>query len=128
MSFWLLTTSVATFRHEVTVSGRVLVATFGFFSILCFGAILANAGGILSVLYEDTVRRMRLKPLSKPLWSCLYWGLITALWTLFLASQTYFFWQGRLPPNDAPTIRDSQWFAYISTTTSKLRGLAVMSS
>ena len=108
--FTIMTTVGYGNQAPSTTGGRVLVATFGFFSILCFGAILANSGGILAVLYEDVVHRCNLKRLGKPFWASMFWGFITAVWTLFLGYYSHYWWSTRLPEDDVPSPQDSRWY------------------
>jgi hypothetical protein len=96
-----------------------MVSSFGFLSILAFAGIVAGAGSIVAVIFDDMVTRCRLRILSRPLVALFFWGAITSAWTLFLGFRTYVWWKIRLPPSEeVPTMWwDSVWFAYISTTT-----------
>jgi hypothetical protein len=115
--FTVMTTVGYGNQAPVSKQGRALVCWFGFFSILVFAAILSNCGRILAVVYDDIVQRMNLRILSRPIFSCLFWGIITFAWMAVLAEMAVIFWQDRLPVDDVPSELESQWFAYISLTT-----------
>lgn len=102
-----------------TGQGRALVACFGFFSILAFGAVSAAASQILIVVFDDFVKRCNLKVLSRPAVSVVLWTLIAFSWTMFFASKSYDWWRDRVPAEDQPyaSFWDSVWFAYLTTTT-----------
>jgi hypothetical protein len=100
----------------VTAEGRAMVASLGFVSILVFGGILARAGSIIRILFDDMVARCRFSILSHALVGCLFWGGISIIWTFFLGYQSFVWWDHRLEDSDV-TRGESVWFAYISTTT-----------
>jgi hypothetical protein len=99
------------------MTGRVLVATFGFFSMLLFGGILASSGSVVAMMYDDFVKKIRWPALARPFWSSIFWGIITAMMTIYLGALAQNWWEWRLEPEDVPSPNDAAWFAYLSTTT-----------
>lgn len=89
--------------------------SFGFLSILAFGAILATAGSIISAIFDDFLCRSNLKLLTKKPVLCFIWGSLWYVWMLVVA-QTTRLWTARRLGEEMP-FYDAYWFAYISTTT-----------
>jgi uncharacterized membrane protein YraQ (UPF0718 family) len=104
-------------QAPATDGGRYLVIFLGFFSVLAFGAILASAGTIMSIIFEDFARRVQVK--KRIYIGCLWWAMLTFLWVLFLASRVGTWWAERIiDMDDVPDkLWGSMWFAYISMTT-----------
>jgi hypothetical protein len=116
LSFVSLTPAGYGNQAPITMQGRVVMVTFGFVSILLFGGILASTGSVLAMMYDDTVKKFRWSFLARPLWSLTFWGIITALWTMFLGFSAHLWWGYRLKPDEVPSANDATWFAYLSTT------------
>lgn len=95
--------------------------TLGFVSILCFGAILATAGSILSLIFDDIAHRLRLHLLTRPWVASCIWGTAYYSWMVLIAGLTER-WKLKRLGDDAFTMREGYWFAYISTTTVGLGG------
>jgi hypothetical protein len=91
------------------------VFTFGFLSILAFGAILATAGSIISAIFDDLLCRINLKLLTKKHVLCIIWGCLWYIWMLVVAEHARV-WTERRAGYALP-FYDAYWFAYISTTT-----------
>ena len=97
-----------------------MVLSLGFLSILFFGAILARAGLIVAVIFDDAIRRWgkRLVVFAKGVGSMLFWGCCSVMWMLILAQVTRTWKNDRLAEEaDDFDYWDGVWFAYISTTT-----------
>jgi hypothetical protein len=71
-----------------TTGGRALVYSLGFLSILAFAGILAAAGNITSVIFDDAVNRIKLQSLTTPWVACFVWGSVYYSWMLLIAGQT----------------------------------------
>jgi hypothetical protein len=93
-----------------------MVSTLGFLSILAFGGVLANAGSIVAVIYEDALARCHLKLFRHSWIGAGIWAGISVLWILYLADRTLDFWSDRLEDFEVTRL-ESLWFAYISITT-----------
>jgi len=106
-------------QAPVTSTGRAIVWTAGFFSILLFAGVLGFAGFIFSSIFEDIVTRgkSRLGFLANPSVGCIIWGAAWFSWMLVIAESIDRFWNERLGVEDFATQGEALWFAYISTTT-----------
>jgi hypothetical protein len=93
-----------------------MVSTLGFLSILAFGGILANAGSIVAVIYEDALSRSHLKIFRHSLIGAALWAGITLLWIFYVADRSLKWWSDRLEDFEVTRL-ESLWFAYISITT-----------
>jgi hypothetical protein len=71
-----------------TTGGRAMVYSLGFLSILAFAGILASAGTIVSVVFDDAVKRIKVQSLTTPWVACCVWGSIYYLWMLLIAAYT----------------------------------------
>jgi hypothetical protein len=89
-----------------------MVSTLGFLSILAFGVVLANAGSIVAVIYEDFLARCHLKLFRRSWIGAVLWAGISVLWIFFMANISRVWWSDRLEDFEV-TPMDSQWFAYI---------------
>ena len=92
-----------------------MVYSLGFLSILVFGAILANAGSIMSIIVDDFLARLGLHWARTATVSCFLWGLMAYLWMMVIAYQ-YKEWSLVLL-GEGVDLNNAYWFAYISTTT-----------
>jgi Ion channel len=63
-----------------TSSGRVMVMTLGFLSILSFAGILSVAGVIASAIFDDCLVRLRFKSLTHPAVAMVVWGSLYYTW------------------------------------------------
>lgn len=99
-----------------TAGGRGLVFTLGFVSILLFGAMLARAGNIASVILDTAISRVKLIQ-RRHVANALCWGAIWVSWMFFMAFTTRQWNRERLGADNDFTFGDGYWFAYISTTT-----------
>lgn len=93
-----------------------MVVIFGFVSMLLFGGILASSGNVVAVIYDDFVKKIRWSALARPFWSMLFWMIVTALYTIWMGAMAYKWWKWRIE-EDAPSIHEGFWFAYLTTTT-----------
>eukprot|EP00980_Cylindrotheca_fusiformis_P027602 scaffold21455_cov116-Cylindrotheca_fusiformis.AAC.19 len=127
--FTVMTTVGYGNQAPVTGDGRNLVTFLGLLSLLAFGTILASAGSIVSILFEDFAKRLkwnsnnrkhsRARRLINVHIECLWWFLLTFLWIIFVGERSATFWKDRsIPGGEVPNKWwDSMWFAYISLTT-----------
>jgi len=115
--FWFIVMTTVGYGNQspITAAGRAMVGTLGFASILAFGGILANAGSIVAVLWDDFIERSGCKSLQHPVVGCAVWGCTFVIWMFFLANSTLRWWQDRLV--DGPGTWEGVWYAYISITT-----------
>jgi Ion channel len=67
-----------------TSSGRVMVMTLGFLSILAFAGILSMAGVIASAIFDDCLVRLRFKALTHPAVAMVVWGSLYYTWMVRL--------------------------------------------
>ena len=89
----------------------MLVFTFGFLSILCFGAVLATSGTITTHLGEDFVIRLKFRIFANKIVMAIVWGL---LWIglLFVIAGYAIQWNvWRM--DEKMTLEEGIWFAYI---------------
>lgn len=94
----------------------MLVFTFGFLCILLFGIVLAEAGSIITTVFQDGVKRhSRLKWLSRTWAAMLFWGLIFYAWLCTIAAITMA-WKKRRVGKEID-FKDAYWFSFISITT-----------
>jgi hypothetical protein len=93
-----------------------MVITLGFLSMLAFGGILATSGGVVKVLFNDTVARCRLGFLTRPLIGSLFWGATAIFWMNVLGARSRTWWNHRLEDFEVSQ-RDAFWFGFISSTT-----------
>ena len=89
----------------------MLVFTFGFLSILCFGAVLATAGTITTHLVEDFVIRLKFRIFANKKVMTLVWGM---LWIglLFLIAGYAIQWN-MWRMDYKMSLQEGIWFAYI---------------
>lgn len=115
--FWFtVMTTIGYGNHApVTDGGRTMIFTLGFMSVILFGAVLSQAGAVVSAILDDSVKRIRLQVLSWPSVSCLIWGSLYYAWMLVIAFVTQQWKVGRL--GEAFPFNEGYWFAFISTTT-----------
>jgi Ion channel len=104
-------------QPPITRGGRLLVYSFGFFSILIFGAILGQAGSIVTMIVDDFFAMRRWHQVRKPRVACIMWGVMAFLWMLVIATQFVHFKRLRLDAGDEFDFSDGYWFAFISTLT-----------
>jgi hypothetical protein len=74
-----------------TSSGRAMVMTLGFISILAFAGILVVAGMIASALFDDCLVRLRLKALTHPAVAMFVWASLYYSWMVSKFHPGYFF-------------------------------------
>lgn len=98
-----------------TSEGRLFTAMLGFLCILAFASILASAGYISLIIFDDLVTRCKLNILAKPRIACPFWGLTWVAWMSFIGAFTKTWWSRRADFD--VSAQESWWFAYISTTT-----------
>jgi len=103
-------------QAPTTTTGKTMIYTLGFLCILAFAGVLTTSGHILSKLGEDEMHRRRLHFMTKPLYSCLFWGSIFYTWMLVSASVTVNWKEKRLGEYSFD-LRDGYWFSYITSTT-----------
>lgn len=114
--FWFTVLSTMGYGNQapVTVAGRSLVYTFGFISILCFGAILAVSGHVVTAIVDDALVRFNLEFMNRPWIASIMWGALYYAWMVVIAVVTID-WKRRRLGQDFSS-RDAYWFAYISST------------
>jgi hypothetical protein len=98
-----------------TSAGRYMVFTCGFLSILVFAGVLSNAGNVISLIFDDLAIRCRLNGLSHNWAGVFVWGFLYYAWMFVIASE-YTRWQMQRLQQEV-SLKESYWFAYISTTT-----------
>jgi hypothetical protein len=106
-----------------TLTGRAIIYTFGFISIVAFGGILANAGYVILTIVDDALSRCRaLALLRRPLVAAIMWALMYYTWMLVIAATVTRWKRNRVGlSNTEFDFADGYWFAYISTSTSATR-------
>lgn len=116
--FWFTVLSTVGYGNQVitTQQGRRLVIICGFFSILAFGAMLATAGYVLSVIVDDLLARLKLRIFSRQWVICALWGILYYCFMLFIALTTVRWKRERLG-DDIFSLSDGYWFAWISSLT-----------
>ena len=57
-----------------TLKSRRMIFSVGLLSILCFGGVLATAGPIITVIFEDALVRLKLRFLTTPLVQTVFWA------------------------------------------------------
>ena len=95
--------------------GRVLIFTVGFVTILCFGAVLAMSGYILSFLFDEYVTDYNMKILANPWIASVMWATLYYVWMILIAFITIDWKRDSLDIDMG--LSDAYWFSYISTTT-----------
>jgi hypothetical protein len=90
--------------------------SLGLLSIIAFGAVLALAGNVVKVLFEDMTSRSRYsRVLARHGVGSIIWGTIALFWFYFIGARTGIWWKNRL---DFETTESEQfWFGFISSTT-----------
>jgi hypothetical protein len=71
-----------------TNGGRAMVYSFGFLSILAFAGILASSGSIVSAIFDDAVKRIKVQSLTTPWVALCVWGVIYYSWMALIAVYT----------------------------------------
>ena len=92
-----------------TEGGRAMIFTLGFFSILLFAGILANAGSVVTAIIDDGIDRANLSYFNRPWASALFWGSMYYVWMVLIASYYQFWQEDRL--EETIDYADSYWFA-----------------
>ena len=67
-----------------TPETRAIVYSLGLVSILAFGGVLATAGYIITTLFDDAFRRMRLEVFTIPWVASILWGAMYYMWMAVL--------------------------------------------
>jgi Ion channel len=98
-------------QSPVTAAGRALVFTFGFLSILCFGAVLATSGTITTHLVEDFFIRLRFRIFTNKVVMIIIWGVLWVAQMIFIAGHSIQWRIWRL--DETMSMEDGIWFAYI---------------
>jgi hypothetical protein len=84
-----------------------MVYTLGFMCLLCFGAVLAYAGFVISSIVDDAFRKTNLDLLLNSWVSSLMWGGFAYSWMLVIA-QVYILWR-RDKLDDHISVADGYW-------------------
>ena len=92
-----------------TEGGRAMIFTLGFFSVLLFAGILANAGSVVTAIIDDGIDRANLSYFNRPWASALFWGAMYYVWMVLIASYYQFWQEDRL--EETIDYSDSYWFA-----------------
>lgn len=74
--FWFTVMTTVGYGNTAptTEGGRAMIFTLGFFSILLFAGILANAGSVVTAIIDDGIDRANLSYFNRPWASALFWG------------------------------------------------------
>lgn len=94
-----------------------MVFTLGFLSILVFGALLVLAGKVVTTIVDDFLARVQLHQLRRHAYGWILWTGLAYLWMLVIAFTFQHWRRKRLGADEAVTLGESYWFAFISTTT-----------
>ncbi|CAB9499763.1 Ion channel [Seminavis robusta] len=115
--FWFTVMTTVGYGNQApsTLGGRILIFTFGSFSILMFGGVLAASGVITSLFVNDFAIRLRLRLLANKFVMIVVWGLLWIGWMTYMASQAIYWRKWRLL--EEMSWEEALWFAFISTTT-----------
>ncbi|CAB9525393.1 expressed unknown protein [Seminavis robusta] len=115
--FWFTVMTTVGYGNQapVTLWGRVLIFTFGFYSILMFAGVLTAAGVVTSLLVNDFAIRLRLRLLANKVVMMIVWGLLWVGWLAFMSAHAIEWTRWRL--EEQMSWEDGMWFAFISTTT-----------
>lgn len=115
--FWFTILSTIGYGNQapVTFTGRALVYSAGFLSILIFGVVLAISGHVVTALVDDALVRCKLAFMNKHWIACIIYGTLYYLWMVIIAMKTVNWKSRRLGENFSSS--NAYWFAYISTTT-----------
>lgn len=120
--FWFTVMTTIGYGNQAPYStgGRAMTFTWGLVSFFLFGAILAQAGGIMAAILEDAlIRWNKQRHLSQQWRACVIWGILYYMWMNVIAGFVYAWKLVRLGEDAMAdnTYRDMYWFAFISTTT-----------
>jgi hypothetical protein len=88
--FWFTVMTTIGYGNQApeTTGGRALIYSLGFLSILAFAGILASAGNIVSVIFDDAVNRIQLHSLTTHWVACVVWGAVYYTWMGLIAAHT----------------------------------------
>jgi hypothetical protein len=88
--FWFTVMTTIGYGNQApeTIGGRALIYSLGFLSILAFAGILAAAGNIVSLIFDDAVNRIKLHSLTTPWVACIVWGAVYYVWMALIAAHT----------------------------------------
>jgi len=118
--FWFTVMTTIGYGNAVpqTESGRAMVFTLGFLSILLFGAVNGQAGYVSLAIADDFFRRHNLKFLTKGMGASIFWICAYAFWNLFISGIVMSWAHFRSGETiGLGELGHTYWFAYISTTT-----------
>ena len=84
---WFMVLTTVGYGNTVTYTeqGRILIACFGWISIIAFGGLIAVAGRVIGIIIDDLFRKMHLKWLSSNLGGVILWGTLSLSWMSFMA-------------------------------------------
>ena len=68
------------------MSGRTLIYTFGFFSILLFGGVSLCAGAVTVAIFKDICIRCNVAFLTSPWLATIIWGSLYYTWMCVIAN------------------------------------------
>lgn len=117
--FWftIMTTIGYGNTAPVTASGRALVFTMGFISILAFTACIGSASYVFLAIADDFfLRVIKMKRFANGFLSVLFWLVIFWLWILVLVGVNALYSKARYGAV-ADAFVDRLWWAFISVTT-----------
>jgi len=116
--FWFTVMSTIGYGNTAptTVTGRALVFTLGFLSIICFTAVIGQAGYVLNVIADDFFNRFSLKRLTKGFTAVFFWLSMLILWMIFYTGIVIAYSHARYDGYNFP-FGDGMWFSYITVTT-----------
>jgi len=118
--FWFTIMTTIGYGNAVpqTESGRAMVFTLGFLSILLFGVINGQAGYVALSISDDFFRKHNLNFLTKGMRASIFWLLAYALWNLVIAGMVagWAYYRSGVDVGFVE-LEHAYWFAYISTTT-----------
>ena len=99
----------------MTKSGRALVITLGFVSILAFTACIGAAAYVCLCIVDDALKRLNMRRLTKGWTAVCFWLAILNLWTLVIAGIAD--WYTRSRYHQEFDLENAYWFAFVSITT-----------
>jgi hypothetical protein len=100
-----------------TASGKALVFTAGFLSIIAFTALIAQAGYIINTIVDDFFIKKRMVYLTQGYMSILFWLMLFVCWVFIFAAMATEQWLDNRFANEQPRYLDKVWFSYVTLTT-----------
>jgi hypothetical protein len=100
----------------LTLEGKRLVMSLGFFSILAFTSCIGSAAFVTLCIVEDFFKRIKmLRRMTEGALSAFFWYFSLIIWIVIVAAISDAYVRAFLRLD--MTFRDHMWFSYISITT-----------